>query len=103
MVKYYKIRDKGNPKAYGDVVIIEDGKLEMFAGRGNPSRVNCSLDDDGNLIVEKPYFSSEISHDEALELREKHDNWNLLRGWVGTDSTPNNILYSTPGLRHLSR
>lgn len=101
--KYYQVRRKDHPIANGVVLKVHGDDLETFAGDPEPKDYCCSLDERGNLVTGKDYYSKEISPKEASQLRESHLNWRMLQGWAGTDSDPESVLANTPGLKGLSR
>jgi hypothetical protein len=78
MTKYYNIKLKDKPKAYGFAVAIKKGKLEnITAGEEANKKYGVSLDKKGNLVVGKNSFYIEINKIKAEELREDEYYWRM--------------------------
>ncbi|MCX6749469.1 MAG: hypothetical protein NTW17_01850 [Candidatus Pacearchaeota archaeon] len=103
VTSYYHIKPKKTPDVNGIVIRLDRGKLETFAGTSNPSKYGCSVDVQGNLVVDERYSFSQIDEKEALNRRENYENWILFQGWVAPDvGDPKGIFAITPGLESLA-
>lgn len=96
-IEYFRVREIDRPDQNGIVVALEDGGLETIAGGASPSQFGCSLDDNGNIRVDKGYFSVNITPEEADKLKESYIEWEFTRGYVSTDSSVESVLVNTLG------
>lgn len=70
MEKYYNVKYKSKPDAYGIVVKVKEGKLEAITGGETAlKRFGAYLDKKGNLNVGKKYFYDKMSKYQAEKLK----------------------------------
>lgn len=92
MEKYYNIKYKNNPEAYGIAVRVKDNKLEIFAGvKQDIIEFEVSLDDKGNLKVGKNYFFNLINKNKANKLKAIEKEWKMTQ-----------LYFAEEGSSHLS-
>ncbi len=86
---YYQIRPSSDTKVNGIVVRLKDGKLECITGsEENLKKYGCGLDEKGNLTVNQDCFSTEISEEEALNLKSSYEYWTITQGYVFESKNP---------------
>ncbi|MEK6757504.1 MAG: hypothetical protein AABX88_00095 [Nanoarchaeota archaeon] len=82
MVEYYQIKKKNKQDQNGIVVVIRDGKLETYAGEGEPHEFGCVLNGKGKMNVKSNFIPLEISDRHARRLKEDYMNWLTFQNWL---------------------
>ena len=71
---YYQVIPTAQPSVWM-VVKLKGGKLETIAGESEPSQCGCSLNKEGQLIVNEKHTFLPIDEEIAERFSEDYHNW----------------------------